>query len=463
MQTQEKRNGLSLKTTSVLMMIISLIITVILVITAVMTVRSFRSMKESTRDYIRMEEAANELMAASDYLTEEVQCFTVIGDRIHMENYFTEAEVTRRREHAILSMQEAIPDSPALAELKAGMAESLSLMNREYYAMRLMLEAAGDPDMPEALKQVMLSEEDGALAPEEKIDLAQRMTHDAGYYEQKNKIRNKMSECLSTLQNSTQGVQQQMENRADRDLIWMTILIFLQTAAMFAMMWLTTHLGVNPVLLAVDHIKKDQTLPIVGASEFRYLAGTYNTMYTAYKKSIENLSFKASHDELTGVYNRAGYDLIKSSLDMSSTAMLLFDADQFKDINDRHGHETGDQVLKKIAQTLKRSFRSDDYVCRIGGDEFVVFMVHVSGEPQRLIRHKVREINQDLNEAGDGLPPVTLSAGVSFDPECKDPTEMFRRADIALYFVKDHGRDGCCIWTKELKIEPDAEGCGSPD
>ncbi len=463
MQTQEKRNGLSLKTTSVLMMIISLIITVILVITAVMTVRSFRSMKESTHDYIRMEEAANELMAASDYLTEEVQCFTVIGDRIHMENYFTEAEVTRRREHAILSMQEAIPDSPALAELKAGMAESLSLMNREYYSMRLMLEAAGDPDMPEALKQVMLSEEDGALAPEEKIDLAQRMTHDAGYYEQKNKIRNKMSECLSTLQNSTQGVQQQMENRADRDLIWMTILIFLQTAAMFAMMWLTTHLGVNPVLLAVDHIKKDLTLPIVGASEVRYLAGTYNTMYTAYKKSIENLSFKASHDELTGVYNRAGYDLIKSSLDMSSTAMLLFDADQFKDINDRHGHETGDQVLKKIAQTLKRSFRSDDCVCRIGGDEFVVFMVHVSGEPQRLIKHKVREINQDLNEAGDGLPPVTLSAGVSFDPECKDPTEMFRRADIALYFVKDHGRDGCCIWTKELKIEADAEGCGSPD
>ena len=83
-------------------------------------------------------------------------------------------------------------------------------------------------------------------------------------------------------------------------------------------------------------------------------------MYNAYRKSIENLSFQASHDELTGAYNRAGYDLIKSSLDFGSTAMLLFDADQFKNINDRHGHETGDLVLKKIVAVLKRSFRSDD-------------------------------------------------------------------------------------------------------
>ena len=137
MQEHIKTGGLSLKKTSVIMVIISLVVTALLIITAVMTLRSFQAMNKSTRDYIQMEQAANDLMSASDYLTEEVQCFTVIGDRIHMENYFTEADVTRRREHAIQVMEEAIPDSPALADLKAGMAESLSLMDREYYAMRL--------------------------------------------------------------------------------------------------------------------------------------------------------------------------------------------------------------------------------------------------------------------------------------------------------------------------------------
>ena len=449
-QEHIKTGGMSLKKTSVIMVIISLVVTALLIITAVMTLRSFQAMNKSTRDYIQMEQAANDLMSASDYLTEEVQCFTVIGDRIHMENYFTEADVTRRREHAIQVMEEAIPDSPALADLKAGMAESLSLMDREYYAMRLMLDAAGDTDVPEALKQAALSDEDRALTPEEKILLAQRMTHDAGYYAQKSRIRNNMSRCIGALQASIQSTQQQMEYEANRNLILTTILIFMQTAAMFLMMWLTTHLGVNPVLRAVDHIRKDQSLPIIGAAEFRYLASAYNTMYNAYRKSIENLSFRASHDELTGAYNRAGYDLIKSSLDFGSTAMLLFDADQFKNINDRHGHETGDLVLKKIVAVLKRSFRSDDYVCRIGGDEFVVFMVHVSGQPEALIENKVRDINRELSQSVDGLPDVTLSAGVTFDPACKDPQELFHRADTALYYVKDHGRDNCCFWTQEL-------------
>ena len=453
MQTTEarKEKGLSLKTASILMMTVSLVITVVLLFTGIRTFHSFRDMEKSTHNYISMEEAASELMSASDYLTDEVQCYMVMGDRSHMENYFTEAEVTRRREHAISVMEKTLPDSPALTQLKECMTESLSLMEREYYAMRLMLSALNESDIPEALEKVTLTENDRAKSPEEKIALAQQMVHDSVYYEQKNRIRTNMADCVNTLKSGTYGAQQEMENRANRQLVWMVILVFIQSAAMIAMMWLTTHLGVNPVLRAVDHIKKDQKLPIIGASEFRYLAGTYNVMYNAYKKSIENLSFKASHDELTGVYNRAGYDLIKSSLDTESTAMLLFDADQFKNINDRFGHELGDRVLKKIADALKRNFRSDDYICRIGGDEFVVFMVHTTGTPKQLITRKVVSINRTLADGKDDLPPITLSAGVSYRTAGKDPEEMFRQADIALYYVKDHGRDGCCFYSDALK------------
>lgn len=446
-----KEKGLSLKTASILMMTVSLVITIVLLFTGIRTFQSFRIMEKSTDDYIRLEEAANELMSASDYLTEEVQCYIVMGDRTHLDNYFTEAEVTRRREHAISVMEETLPDSPALAKLKESMAESMALMEREYYAMRLMLSALNETDMPEALKAVTLAKNDLEKSPEDKIALAQQLVHDSVYYEQKNRIRSNMNDCVRSLKSGTQDAQQEMEDKANRQLVWMVVLVFIQSAAMIMMMWLTTHLGVNPVLRAVDHIKKDQELPIIGASEFRYLAGTYNVMYSAYKKSIENLSFKASHDELTGVYNRAGYDLIKSSLDLNTTAMLLFDADQFKHINDQYGHEIGDQVLKKVAGALKKYFRSDDYICRIGGDEFVVFMVHAPDDPRHLITRKVVRINKDLIDEKDNLPSITLSAGVSHHTAGGDPEEMFRQADIALYYVKDHGRDGCCFYSDALK------------
>ena len=110
-----------------------------------------------------------------------------------------------------------------------------------------------------------------------------------------------------------------------------------------------------------------------------------------------------------------------------------------------------DRVLKKISAALKNNFRSDDYICRIGGDEFVVFMVHISGDPGKLIEDKVIRINQELSNVADGLPPITLSAGVSFDPENTDPAEMFRQADIALYYVKDNGRNDCCFYSDALK------------
>lgn len=217
---------------------------------------------------------------------------------------------------------------------------------------------------------------------------------------------------------------------------------------------MTTSLGINPLLQAVEHIKHDQELPITGANEFRYLASTYNTMYEAYRKSIDNLSFQASHDELTGVYNRAGYDLLKNGVDLKTTAFLLVDADRFKRINDDHGHEIGDLVLKKIAVTLMNHFRSDDYVCRIGGDEFMVLMVHVSPDVRHLIETKVIEINRDLSDTEDGLPEVSVSVGVAMCTDASSPQEMFHDADVALYYVKEHGRNGCCFYEPEMRDIP---------
>ena len=446
-----KEDGVSLRQTFLVMLVISLAITVALLFTNYRTIKSFRSLSDAMDTYIDLQEAADRLLKASDYLTEQAQCYTVIGDRRHLENYFHETEVERRRDKAIELMEQRLPESAALGALKGAMEESLALMEREYYAMRLVLSAQGETDIPPVLEKVELAGTDLTLLPERKMERARIMMHDSSYYDRKELIRQHLDECLDDLKNGTHGTQEKMEGRMRTDLVWMTILIVVQSISLVLMLWVTTSLGINPLLQAVEHIKHDQKLPITGAHEFRYLAGTYNNMYTVYKRSIDNLSFKASHDELTGVYNRAGYDLIKKSVDLSTTAFVLVDADQFKTINDTHGHEVGDKVLQKIAAILKQNFRSDDYVCRIGGDEFMVLMVHVNDGVRHLIENKVRQINADLADTADGLPPVSVSVGVSMCSDSDDPQEKFHEADIALYYVKDHGRNGCCFYAPGMR------------
>ena len=452
---QTREQGISLRKTFLIMLFVSIAITALLLFMTFHTIKSFHALSSATDTYIELQEAADSLMQASDYLTDEAQNYTVLGDRTHMENYFNEAENIRRREQAIEAMEASVPDSEALSALKTAMGESVLLMDREYYAMSLMLLAQGDGDVPQALQGVEISPEHRALSPEAQAQLAREMMHDEGYYAQKNMIRADLTACIEALKSATHGTQSSMEAYMHTDLVWMTVLIVIQSLAIVLLLWVTTSLGINPLLQAVEHIKRDQKLPITGANEFRYLAGTYNNMYAIYKKSIDSLSYQASHDELTGVYNRSGYDLIRHSVDLATTAFLLFDADKFKRVNDYYGHEVGDRVLQKIAGALTDNFRSDDYICRIGGDEFMVLMVHINKDVKRLIEHKVTQINEDLSSAQDGLPPITVSAGVALCRDTDNPQELFHDADVALYYVKEHGRDGCCFYTPEMRDKPE--------
>ncbi len=448
-ETREK--GLSLKLTFRLILILSLLVTMALLLMTYHTISSFRALAVETERYIILESAATDLMNASDYLTEEAQCYTVLGDRQRMENYFREADEVRRRENAVETMEAIVPDSGALQELRGAMSESVSLMEREYYSMRLMLEADGDPDIPPAVQAVTLTPEDARLSPAEKRALAARMMHDEGYYSRKDRIREHLGLCIENLKDSTRAAQVAMEGHMHRDLVLITVFIVLQSVGMVMMLWLTTRLGINPLLKAVDRIRQKQSLPIMGSHEFRYLAETYNKMRSAYEQNLKSLDYKASHDELTGVYNRAGYDLIARGIDPGTTAVILFDADEFKQINDELGHSIGDRVLVKIAHTLTQSFRSDDYVCRIGGDEFVVLMMHVTSDSCRLIEQKVININRALADTGDGLPPVSVSAGIAFCQAEEDPKDVFREADIALYHVKEHGKHNLCFYHPGLQ------------
>ena len=124
-------------------------------------------------------------------------------------------------------------------------------------------------------------------------------------------------------------------------------------------------------------------------------------------------------------------------------AMILVDVDIFKSVNDTYGHATGDAILKKVSSLLKSAFRSVDYVCRIGGDEFASVLVEMTSDLKYTIQEKITAVNQELSEPTDGLPAVSLSVGVAFSDRENPGESIFKDADKALYQIKEHGKHGC--------------------
>ncbi len=165
------------------------------------------------------------------------------------------------------------------------------------------------------------------------------------------------------------------------------------------------------------------------------------------QKLLQKEIFNATHDSLTGVYNRAGYDLLLSRMDLDSTLLLLVDGDRFKQVNDSYGHEVGDRTLQKIARAISHSFRSDDSICRIGGDEFTVLMRNTGPAQYDLIRDRVKRINQELTDTSDGLPAITISVGIARGSDAADSTELYEQADRALYETKRNGRCGLTFYS----------------
>lgn len=442
-----KTDGISLRTVHSCLIIMAVVVSAILIYATFHSSSTFLRLSNATDEFIEMQEGTRELLDASDYLTDQVQLFAIDGEREYMDNYFREAFESRRREEALERLSHNPDYSAALEKLQEAMQGSLELMKREYYAMKLVIEAKGYTDYPEVLRGVELEAKDAALSPADKLHLAQSMLVDSIYYGQKESIRESMRASVAELESITHAAQHISEDDLRKELLMVRIIIVIQAIGIMFMIWLTAQLGINPVLRAVDNIRDDSPIPVIGANEFRYLAKAYNKMYAVYKKSIEHLNYKASHDELTKTYNRAGYELLLSSVDLKSTFLLLIDADHFKEINDTYGHETGDKILQKIAETIRHNFRSDDYICRVGGDEFVVFMVHADQRQNQLIRLKIRQINEELANTADGLPAVSISAGIAHGAEISEDDDLFECADKALYHTKRTGRKGYTFYS----------------
>lgn len=172
------------------------------------------------------------------------------------------------------------------------------------------------------------------------------------------------------------------------------------------------------------------------------------------------LNYKATHDELTGLTNRAYfrkvfYKTIKKSKSKKTAAILFIDLDRFKEINDSFGHNFGDEVLVEVANRFKRVMRSNDTICRYGGDEFIILINDIRDvkDVVEIVKKIMTSMNVPLRYNTQKIY-LTLSIGISLYPS--DGTtvdDLLKNADSALYKAKDEGRNTYRLYTEDMTLE----------
>jgi len=197
--------------------------------------------------------------------------------------------------------------------------------------------------------------------------------------------------------------------------------------------------------------------PIRDAAGEIVAVGAIGTDITESKKAEERIRHLATHDVLTGLPNRAlGMDRLSQALAMARrnvamAALVFVDLDGFKGINDTHGHEAGDRVLREVAGRLSACVRETDTVARFGGDEFLVVLTAMTDKAA--VTAVVEKVLGSLSRSfavNGRVTPLGASIGVALYPgDGETPEELFRRADSAMYAAKAEGKNNYRFATRE--------------
>ena len=269
-----------------------------------------------------------------------------------------------------------------------------------------------------------------------------------------------------------------------------------------AMMWMLYVVIASLILRPIRHLSETTGKILDGdlsaraefntGDEFGQLARTFNAMageleeYTAHLEqrvdertaeveakneelaemnsrlntAVEELDRLARTDPLTGLLNRRAFserldfELRRSARTEYPLGFVLIDIDFFKSINDKHGHPTGDAVLRRVANVLVENLRTTDIVARFGGEEFAVLLLDTGRSDTIAVAEKLRESvakERFVNEEGIALKQLTISLGVALCPEDAHSADtLLSRTDRALYAAKAAGRNQAMLWSEQL-------------
>ncbi|MDD5312915.1 MAG: GGDEF domain-containing protein [Dehalococcoidia bacterium] len=202
-----------------------------------------------------------------------------------------------------------------------------------------------------------------------------------------------------------------------------------------------------PVVMKVNSIKDARGKVQGGIQSFND-----NSSVVAVKERAADLEKMALIDDLTGVGNRRYADMsLQNKLAELKRydwnfGVLFADIDFFKDINDAHGHEAGDEILKMVAQTILSNMRSFDFIFRWGGEEFLLIITNVDSEKLYHFAERLRMLVQNAAlRYGSEQIKVTMSVGGTIARSDDTLKSIMRRIDELMYSCKHAGRNKCCV------------------
>lgn len=211
--------------------------------------------------------------------------------------------------------------------------------------------------------------------------------------------------------------------------------------------------GPFPAVYDYESVQKSRLL--VGLSALCLMAILAEWMrvrsYMAITSTHDQLSVDARHDPLTGLLNRRGLEEAIGSMgeDAFPAALALLDLDHFKQVNDRYGHDVGDQVIRAVADHLRRHLKGRDLVCRWGGEEFLIVLTDTQCATAREVVEAIREnLSRTPQKLGGREHHLSFSGGLT---RFNDPSHLDRalhEADQQLYRAKQQGRNRV-LWRTE--------------
>lgn len=435
-----------------------------LVVCSALLAFQFKNYASSSDKYAEISRAALNLQEGSDYLTEQCRLFVLSNEFYHLENYFYEANENKRREKSIERIKNVDGKESSIKYLEMAYQKSQELKLTEYYAMKLVVEGNHfdkDPSkkIPEEILNVELSPKDKALSDQYKISQAWLLLFSQEYISQKHSISALKSQAISEIFEYQEDTHQQ--SFAKLKSVFIHMITSISAIFVFEVLFFicVIVLVIHPLYRFINNIKEEEKLSNTRTKEFNILGETYNQMYEKNEANEILLRHKAEHDELTGLINRAAYNKLKKALVYTNTpcAFIVLDIDFFKLFNDNFGHSTGDKVLIRVADVLSENFRTTDYVCRIGGDEFTIILTQCDKDESKtkaLIEKKLSAVKEELKKGTPDYPPISLSCGIALGTEGYSDF-LYDKADGALYRAKKNGRDGWHFWEESDSETPE--------
>lgn len=240
--------------------------------------------------------------------------------------------------------------------------------------------------------------------------------------------------------------------------VWMRLLVIALFIAvsLYARMLLRNEMAAREALAA--HQRQLEQLVAERTQELEQSYRSLKAEMEERQKAQLQLEILATTDPLTRLYNRRKFEeLLQHELERCQRyagdfALILFDIDHFKLVNDQHGHDTGDAVLQCLAEILRSNIRKSDIVARWGGEEFVALVAETDGDTALVVADKLRRAVE--NGAFPRKLPITVSLGVGLARRNDNIDLLFKRTDQALYAAKQGGRNRTRLELPEPPAQP---------